>query len=226
MGVHLRLEYPHFRNLQPRYLTNPRVEELAWQVRLQLGCAETRYLKFPLDLLFSIDQATVNGLRVTFRWEIEEAIQDEQGVPVLGVCDCDPEEMPDSIMLSANSGMIGKFEALLRSVLVHELGHAVCDGPGWLIAYRSATLSGGSPSGMRALIPDERHLFLGGDAASKFAEFRANMFMGAFLVPQPLVLDPLRYYARKLEIPVIEAPALSARRHAETLGGALSPHYA
>ena len=43
---------------------------------------------------------------MTFRWEIENDIHDEQGVPVLGVCDCDPEEMPDTIMLSANGGMV------------------------------------------------------------------------------------------------------------------------
>ena len=59
MGVHLSLEYPHFRTLQPRYLTNLHVEELAWMVRLQLRCAESRHLKVPLDLLFRIDGATV-----------------------------------------------------------------------------------------------------------------------------------------------------------------------
>ena len=160
---------------------------------------------------------------MTFRWEIEEAIEDEQGVPVLGVCDCDPGEWPDLIMLSANSSMIHGFEALLRSVLVHELGHGICDGPGWLTAYRRLRPSGSSASimssdSMRALTPDERHLLAGGDTASKFAEFRANVFMGAFLVPQPLVLDPLRHYARKLDIPLIEAPRSSgpgSARHAD-----------
>jgi hypothetical protein len=132
MGVHLSLEYPHFRDLQPFYLTNRQVEELAWKVRLQLRYAESCHLKVPLDLLFNIDGATVNRVRMTFQWEVEGAIEDEQGVPVLGVCDCDPGEWPDLIMLSANSGMIRGFEALLRSVLAHELGHGLCDGPGWL----------------------------------------------------------------------------------------------
>jgi hypothetical protein len=115
--------------------------------------------------------------------------------------------------------MIRGFEALLRSVLAHELGHGLCDGPGWLTAYRKLMLSGSSPNTMssdrmRALTPDERHLFANRDAASKFAEFRANVFMGSFLVPQPLVLEPLRHYARKLDIPLIEAPPPSGRSSA------------
>jgi hypothetical protein len=51
MGVHLSLEYPHFRNLQPRYVTNLQVEELAWKVRLQLSYAEICHLKVPLGRL-------------------------------------------------------------------------------------------------------------------------------------------------------------------------------
>ena len=85
--------------------------------------------KIPLDLLFSIEGAIVNGVRIAFRWEIEDAIHDEHGVPVLGICDYDPDEMPDTIWLSANAGMVGGIEEMLRSILAHELGHGLCDAP-------------------------------------------------------------------------------------------------
>jgi hypothetical protein len=52
------------------------------------------------------------------------------------------------------------------------------------------------------------------------------VFMGDFLVPQPLVLEPLRYYARKLDIPLIEAPAPSGPDSARRAGSCrILPHH-
>jgi hypothetical protein len=215
MGVYLRLDYPHFPDLRPRYLTNTQVEDLAWQVRHQLGYAYPWTPKIPLDLLFNIEGAVVNGFRVTFLWEIEDAIHDEHGVPVLGVCDCDPDEMPDTIMLSANASivasMVAGIEELLRSILAHELGHGICDGPGWLLAYRNLMLSGAARTApglkqMRSVTLDQAHLFSARPSSREFAEFRASTFMGSFLVPRPLILDRLGYHARALGVPLIEAP--------------------
>jgi hypothetical protein len=211
MGVYLRLDYPHFPDLRPCYLNNAQVEDLAWQVRLQLGHASTRDPKIPLDLLFSIEGAVVNGFAVTFIWEIEDAIYDEHGVPVLGVCDCDPGEMPNTIMLSANASMAADIEELLRSILAHELGHGICDGPGWLLAYRNLMLSGAARSApglkqMRAVTLDQTHLFSAHPNSREFAEYRASTFMGSLLVPRPLILSRLGHHARALGVPLIEAP--------------------
>ena len=211
MGVWLRIDYPHSATLRPWYLTNAQVEDLAWQVRLQLGYAYPSTPKISLDLLFSIEGAAVNGLRLAFHWEIEDAIHDQQGVPVLGVCDYDPSEMPDTIWLSANAGMVSGIEDMLRSILTHELGHGLCDAPGWIVAYQKllrsgAALAAGSLNQMRSVTPDEAHLFSVGPAAREFAEFRAGAFMGALLVPRPHILERLRYHARALGVPLIEAP--------------------
>jgi hypothetical protein len=170
MGVWLKIDYPHFANHRPRYLTNAQVEDLAWQVRLQLGYAYPSTPKIPLDVLFSIEGAIVNGLRINFCWEIEDAIHDENGVPALGICDYDPTEMPDTIWLSVNTGMVRDIEEMLRSILAHELGHGLCDAPNWAFAYRRLMLSGARLSArslnqMRSITPDEAHLFAAGPRA-------------------------------------------------------------
>ena len=225
MGVWLRVDYPHFADLRPRNLTNAQVGTLAWLIRHQLGYASPWASKVPLELLLGIEGAIVNGLRMTFRWEIESAIHDEQGVPVLGVCDCDPEEMPDTIMLSANGGMVRGIEELLRSILAHELGHGLCDAPGWLVAYRNLMLAGAALAGstfnkMRSVAPDESHLFPARPTAGDFSEFRASAFMGAFLVPRPHILERLRYHARALGVPLVEAPV-----QWPAAAGAVTPGY-
>jgi hypothetical protein len=231
MGVWLRIDYPHSANLRPWYLSNAQVEDLAWQVRRQLGYASSLTLKIPLDVLFSIEGAVVNGLQIKFRWEIEDAIHDEDGVPVLGICDYDPDEMPDTIWLSANAGMVRAIEEMLRSILAHELGHGLCDAPGWLLAYRNLTLAGAalaasSLSQMRSVTQDESHLFAAGPTGRDFAEFRASAFMGALLVPRPLILDRLRHHAQALGIPLIKASVQGARApSAATAGLRIAPHF-
>lgn len=178
MGVWLKVDYPHFSDLRPRYISNEQVEALAWQVRLQLGFASPSTSKIPLDVLFSIEGATVNGFRLKFRWEVEDTVQDRSGDPVLGVCDCDPDEWPDMIMLSANAGIVAGVEELLRSILAHELGHGLCDAPSWLTAYRNRHLRGAArPAAqnepMRAITQDVERLFR--PSEGDFAEFRAKI---------------------------------------------------
>jgi hypothetical protein len=152
----------------------------------------------------------VNGVQIRFRWEIEDAICDEDGLSVLGICDYDPDEVPDTIWLSANAGMVGNIEEMLRSILAHELGHGLCDAPGWVVAHRNLMQSGTalvarSLNQMRSVTPDEAHLFSARPTARDFAEFRAGAFMGAFLVPRPLIMERLRLQARVLSVPLTEA---------------------
>jgi hypothetical protein len=211
MGVWLRIDYPHSTDLRPRYLTNAQIEDLAWRVRLQLGYASSSTPKIPLDLLLSIDGAIVNGLQISFCWEIENAICDEHGIPVLGICDYDPDEMPDTIWLSANAGMVRRIEEMLRSILAHELGHGLCDAPSWVVTHRNLAMSGAglvtpSLNPMRSVTPDEAHLFSARPTRRDFAEFRAGAFMGAFLVPRPLIFARLCHHAQVLGVPLIEAP--------------------
>jgi len=63
MGVWLKIDYLHSANLRPWYLTNAQVEDLAWQVRHQLGCASPWTPKMSLDLLFSIEGHRCSGPR-------------------------------------------------------------------------------------------------------------------------------------------------------------------
>jgi hypothetical protein len=208
MGKRLKVEYPHFPDLRPAFLTNEQMQALAWDVRTQIGCAESGCLKIPLNLVLTIEGATVNGLYVKFRWEIHESVHEKE-VPVLGVCDYDYEEMPGVALLLANSGIVNGWEAMLRSILAHELCHGLCEVPAWIIAHRNRPLPGildvAVPNQTRAVTTDRAHLCKARrTTAEDFSEFRANEFMGAFLVPKRLLLEPLRHHARRLDIPLIE----------------------
>jgi hypothetical protein len=207
MDAALRLEYRHLSDLRPAFLTTELVQALAWEVRVQVGCGDDRRLQIPLDSLLGISKGAINGLSLKFRWDIVEDVHDRDGVPVLGVCDYDHEWMPGTILLLANSKMINGSTPLLRSVLAHELGHGVCDGPGWIVAHRNQMLPGlleATPQQAYAVTPDRAHLLPRRPTPEDFSEFRANEFMGAFLVPKRLLVEPLRHHARRLDIPLIE----------------------
>jgi hypothetical protein len=55
MGKRLKVEYPHFPDLRPAFLTKEQMQALAWDVRTQIGCAESGCLKIPLKLVLTIE---------------------------------------------------------------------------------------------------------------------------------------------------------------------------
>jgi hypothetical protein len=141
-------------------------------------------------------------------WDFENVVHDENGVPVIGVCEHDPET-PDQVMISLNSEVVADHAELERSTALHEFGHAVFDMPAAVKAERQYRLSlGGELPGRRVyriITPGEEHLrssrFIGGPM--DWREFRANEFMGAFLAPADLLHRSLVRLANAAGFPTV-----------------------
>jgi len=54
-------------------------------------------------------------------WDIDHPVHDDDGEPVLGVCEHDPAE-PGTVMISLNGELLRDQPELLRSTAIHELG--------------------------------------------------------------------------------------------------------
>lgn len=93
----------------------------------------------------------VNDRPITLCWDLAHAVHDEDGRPVLGVCESDPDT-PGQAFLSLHIGIVATNDDLAASTAAHELGHAVFDIPATLPA------SGRSGRRYRAAIPAAAHL--------------------------------------------------------------------
>jgi hypothetical protein len=100
------------------------------------------------------------------------------------------------LLISLNAALIAERDYLRRSTLVHELGHALFDGPSML---RRA----GQPA-FAMVTPDEEHLAkpARGRGGIDWREFRANEFMGALLAPRALLHRELVRRAIVLGLPL------------------------
>jgi hypothetical protein len=187
----LILDYRHCGRQRPLFIRHAEVEALALQVREQLVAPEVDRLS--LDTLGSVSRLMINGVSFDLFIGLDEVIHDEDGNPVLGVCEYDPG-VPDTAMLSVSPVLDDGSTELMLSTLAHELGHAVFDSPGWMVdAARGPGLfeiaEGNARRVYRSTVRDADHFGavpahadLRGEAY--FAELRANEFMGALLVPR------------------------------------------
>ena len=113
----------------PRYIKHSEVEGIAVLARQQLVDASTDAVS--LSVLRDISSLKINGIRFDLWVDIEHAVNDEQGNPVLGVCEFDPDASPDATMLSVSPVSETASEELVLSTFAHELGHAIFDAPSW-----------------------------------------------------------------------------------------------
>lgn len=207
MGVRLKAAYRHHPDLRPYYMTNEQVQELAWNVRVQIGYASHAHLRIPIERFLEIEDATVNGVSYDFIWDIADRVLDERRTPVLGICDYDPDGLPNVSQLSANRSMVQGRSSMLRGILTHELGHGLCDAPAWIVGHQQQALPGildAPQARTSAVTPNQEHLLPKRNVRPDFAEYRANEFMGTCLVPRQLLIEPLRYYARIHDVALVE----------------------
>jgi len=192
----LALHYPRARDYRPHYLKRADIEGLAQEVRNQLVTHEVDALD--LETLSSIEHVQVNHLSYDLWISLDLTPTDEQGTPVLGLCEFDPGcgVLAVSIMVSPVGTQLSAQLAL--STLAHELGHALFDAPAWIVANSQTTpdlFAVTEPVrrlAHRTHTPDPAHLFRFHpgppqtvlEKAAAFAEFRANEFMGSLLVPR------------------------------------------
>lgn len=163
-----------------------------------------------------IERLVVNGTGLTPSWDCQHDVHDDEGRPVMGVCEYDPDS-PDSVMLSVNAAVVGPRPDLAASTAAHELGHAIFDMPAAVIACRH---SGDAHRVFRHVIPDEGHFQATGPKDRVFwSEFRANEFMGGLLAPADLLHRALVIRAGELGLPLEAAPIRAGKPGYPVLAG-------
>ena len=208
MRLDLDLSYPHcFLTAEPSYVGVEIAEGVAMSARQQLGLEDGSRLAVDLDLLMSVEAVRVNGVTYDLHWHIGGPLTDENGEPVLGVCEHDPDGIPDGALISINPDVVGGREEVILSTAVHENGHGVFEAPKWVLATQQANVRGLSgPSGPkrvhRTITPDENHLAATPPRGSPefFEEVRANAFMGTFLAPIHRVYARLCFHCGPLGV--------------------------
>lgn len=115
-------------------------------------------------LMACVRHIEVNGRAIEIVWDADHEVHDENGMPVFGVCETDPDN-PGVAYVSVNGPLLRDRPDILASTIAHELGHVVFDVPGVQRRYRSVTAGTSLHASERA------------------SEWRANEFMGALLVP-------------------------------------------
>jgi Zn-dependent peptidase ImmA (M78 family) len=164
----IEIAYPSYASGEPRPMKAGAIRGLAAELRSQLFAASTKQIEVA-QLTRRAGRMKVNGREVQIIWDIAHQVHDDEGVPVLGVCEHDPQE-PRAVMISINADLANEPE-LLRSTAAHELGHAVFDMPAAMGAGARRTFRTRRDSDSTS-VPIE------------WREWRADEFMGAFLTPK------------------------------------------
>ena len=207
----IQLQYRHCDRHRPHYLKHSQVEVLAGQVRNQLVAEDD--LAIPLEVLSGITALHVNGITVELSIDTAHEVHDEAGQPVLGVCEYDPN-LPDTALVSVSPVSEGGSPSLVLSTLGHELGHACFEVPGWIYeANQGPDLFASAEQGSkiyRTTTEDPEHLTRPSslDQQVRFAELRANEFMGSLLVPRLHLRVAATTLAQRMGIAMLPGPSL------------------
>jgi len=227
----LSLRYDYCALRKPRYLKKSAIESVAREARAQLLSPGADALT--LEQLAAISDLTINGLPYQLWVSLDHPVTDEDGLPVLGLCEFDPDCGEDAVsVLVSPVGELFSAELAL-STFAHELGHAIFDAPAWLAASKQGpglfdAMEGGQRRAYRMTTKDAEHL-AGAPAAVaqpksplaeqrqnaefekqiRIAEFRANEFMGALLVPRDRLTALAVTWAADFDVGVVRAAGLS-----------------
>lgn len=152
----------------------------------------------------------VNGIRYGVLWDFDHRVRNAGDEEVLGVTEYH-DATPLHVLVSINGPRLAAAEHLLRSTVAHELGHVVFDAPGWLAHPGEAVMRVASEIDPRPA------------ALWNPVEARANEFMGALLVPPPLIrVDWLRLVKRN-RLPLSPRPSQVIPGAPAADGGMLDP---
>lgn len=166
----IAIDYPANSLGEPLRLSAIAIADLASALRQQVAGNASR----PVTLEAVISRSrrtTVNGRQLQIAWDIEHEVVDDHGKPVFGACVHDPAA-PGTIMIYLNGHLLADRTEVQRSTAVHELAHAIFDMPAAFARpiYRAFRTGGDRAQASPATGID-------------WAEWRADEFMGAFLVP-------------------------------------------
>ncbi|UZG45582.1 hypothetical protein [Caldimonas thermodepolymerans] len=232
----LTLGYRHCDRKRPLFIKNSEIEGIAVLVRQQLVDAATDAI--PLAVLSDISGLKINGVVFDLFVGTGDVVHDEDGNPVLGICEYDPG-VPDTAMVSVSPVGEHASEELVLSTLGHEIGHAIFDAPGWIVDASKGPGLFDDPSdaarrAYRTTTRDVEHLAKvpavnEGSATSAasipghtpkdlyFAELRANEFMGSLLVPRQRLNLAVEELAPKHGVTIHRSPSLDPELPGQSL---------
>jgi hypothetical protein len=198
LGSDLIISYRH--NLmtgEPLFAGNEVAACVARDVRQQLTGGDDRVLAIDLDRLTRVQAMRVNDIIYELEWSTDAPGTDDEGRPVLGVCEVDPEGLPDAALIYLNPEPVDGRGEVILSTGAHEMGHGIFEAPAWIYSSQKGavpglfdTLDPGTLQRVwRTTTPNESHFSASYPAGSKefFQEARANEFMGSLLTPRRLL---------------------------------------
>ena len=211
----LALDYRHCSRKRPKFIKHTEIEGIATQARQQLISPQAEAM--PFDVLRGVNRLNINGVDFSLEISTDFDVHDEEGRHVFGICEYDPG-VPDMAMVCVSPVGEKLSEMLTLSTLAHELGHAVFDAPGWIVdgSKGPGLFDAFEPTVRRAYrttTPDSEHLTKtpqqsARDQEIRFAEMRANEFMGSLLVPRRHLSAAVQELAPELGIALGYGPSL------------------
>ena len=222
----LSLRYDCCARRKPYYLNKSEIETVAREARAQLVSPGANALT--LAQLTAISDLTINGLPYQLWVSLDHPVTDEDGLPVLGLCEFDPDCGEDAVSVLVSPIGEQLTPELALSTFAHELGHAIFDAPAWLIAAKQGPGLFDEPDtsqrrAYRTATPDAEHL--GATALPqntalekeiRIAEFRANEFMGSLLVPRDRLVELAVARASDFDVGIERDGGLSEELQAAT----------
>lgn len=211
----------------PLYLKHREVENVAWHVRQQLVSPQAEAIG--LSRLKEIDHLTINTVAFELWIDTEHPVSDEEGRPVMGVCEFDPAATLEAAAISVSPIDDEITEELVLSTLAHELGHAIFDAPAWITTANQGlewfdAPEGASLKAYRTTTRNAEHLqhsqelpqpdepadtpVMGLEQHIYFAELRANEFMGSLLVPRQCLRQAIETCAPTCGVTLEREPSL------------------
>ena len=163
------VEYPTTAGGEPARMSAAQVYEVAAAVRRQIGGFPKKPPAFKA-IVGRTRSVSVNGRRLRLLWDIGGEVRDDRGRRVLGACMHDPGGPPNTVMIRVNGEHLKGQPEVIRSTAVHEFAHAIFDMPGVLGESRRVFRTIAEPTASKGNVLD-------------WSEWRANEFMGGFLVP-------------------------------------------
>lgn len=184
----LAIAYPSTAAGDPHRLSAKAIASIANDIRSRLFGIQPRPVDVPA-LIAKTARLLVNGKPITLSWGLDRPIHDESGHEALGVCENDPE-LPDTVMISVNASLLAHQPEVIRSTAAHEFAHAIFDMP--------AAMGGNIRRTFRTSVAPA---VARPGALIDWVEWRADEFMGAFLVPADKLARVLPKHASALDLP-------------------------
>jgi hypothetical protein len=166
----IAVEYPTTARGEPARLSAAQVYDVAASVRRQIGGVPRKPLALEA-IVGRTASVAVNGRRLRLAWETENEVRDDEGRRVLGACIHDPVGPQNAVTIQINGEYLKGRPEVMRSTAMHELAHAIFDVPSALGESRRVFRTAAEPRAAKGI------------TVLDWSEWRANEFMGGFLVP-------------------------------------------